>query len=409
MKEILLYVSSILAVSLLFAFNAWRLYGKEALEKFGPELKDLTLVGDDLIKEKKKLGMLAEMFRAIELALISTVIYVACTSATTEVISLSKLFQTPWFQIPLLLASSATVIWCVFLGPWMLMDEKMKGARFWDPNVWRDIRRPYLMWIPYLIGVYYLMGGLIVAVLVTCAQHENRGLLELATSVQPMPGVGLESIQRAALELYRFGRDISLYSQKYVMVSILALIFVVIEQHSYMEKTQFLGSLNLMKSGVVLLLIGTLGVSLGYLPTIYRNVHKEIQSALDEFVEELEIPENLSATPTTLAKTQEQPESPEDLSSTLTTLADTQEQLESHDLRWLFISTISGYANILTLAVIGGSILIRKAFFKEIPVGQIAMIVLPDFMMKGFGRMTETLGIQHNKASDLATPKVDGK
>ena len=388
MKEILLYESSILVVALLFAFSAWSLYGKEAVEYFGPDLKDSPLVGEKLIKKKRRLGMLAEMFRAVELALISTVIYITCTGANAEAISFSKLFQDERIMIVLLLASSLTIIWCMYLGPRKLMNEKMKGARFWDPHVWKYIRLPYLMWIPYLIGVYYLMGGFIVAVLGTCATQEIKALSEASAYFKPIQGMDIEGIQLATLQLNEFGRMISSYSQKYVMVSILALAFVIIEQHSYMEKTQFLVSLDIMKLGVVLLLVGALGLSLGYLPIIYSDVHKEVQSTLDEFVDKLE--------------------NPEDLSATLSTLADTQEQLESHDFRWLFISTISGYANIITLTVIGGSLIIRKAFFEHIPISVIARLVLPDFIIKVAKRTTGTLGIQYSKETP-ATAKVDGE
>lgn len=388
MKEILLYESSILVVALLFAFAAWSLYGKEAVEYFGPDLKDSPLLGKELIEKKRRLGMMAEMFRAIELALISTVIYIACTSGNTEAISLSKLFQDKRILIVLLSASSLTIGWCVFWGPRKLMNEQMKDAHFWDSKVWKEIRLPYLMWIPYLIGVYYLMGGFIVAVLGTCATQEIKVLSEASAYFKPIQGMDIENIQLATLQLNEFGRMISSYSQKYVMVSILALTFVVIEQHSYMEKTQFLVSLDIMKLGVVLLLVGTLGISLGYLPMIYSDVHKEVQCTLDEFVDKLENPEGLSAT--------------------LTTLSDTQEQLESHDFRWLFISTISGYANILTLTVIGGSLIIRKAFFDHIPISIITRLVLPDFIIKLLERTTGMLGIQYSMETP-ATPKVDGE
>lgn len=388
MQEILLYVSSILAVSLLFAFLAWSLYGKEAVEKFGPDLEEFSLSKKILFRRRKKLGMLSEMLRAVEVALITIIIYAASIQSTTGAISLSVLFQAPWFQIPLLIASSLTIIWCVFLGPWMLMKEKAKGARFRDPDVWRYIRLPYLMWIPYLIGVYYLMGGLIVAVLVTCAQHDIRTLSELSNSVQSMHVTSIESIQLAALELNRFGRQISFYSQKYILAIILAIIFVVIEQHSYMEKTQFGVSMDIMKAGVLFMFIGILVVSLGYLPMIYRDVHFQIQIALDNMVGTLSISEEIT--------------------DTLTVLRETQEHIESHDLRWLFLNMITGYGNIISLTVIGGSFLLRNVFFKEVPFRKMAKLMLPTFFMNVIDQVTNTFGFQHS-ADALATPEVDGK
>lgn len=388
MQEILLYVSSILAVSLLFAFLAWSLYGKEAVEKFGPDLEEFSLSKKILFRRRKKLGMLSEMLRAVEVALITIIIYAASIQSTTGAISLSVLFQAPWFQIPLLIASSLTIIWCVFLGPWMLMKEKAKGARFRDPDVWRYIRLPYLMWIPYLIGVYYLMGGLIVAVLVTCAQHDIRTLSELSNSVQSMHVTSIESIQLAALELNRFGRQISFYSQKYILAIILAIIFVVIEQHSYMEKTQFGVSMDIMKAGVLFMFIGILVVSLGYLPMIYRDVHFQIQIALDNMVGTLSISEEIT--------------------DTLTVLRETQEHIESHDLRWLFLNMITGYGNIISLTVIGGSFLLRNVFFKEVPFRKMAQLMLPTFFMNAIDQVTNTFGFQYS-ADALATPEVDGK
>lgn len=387
MKEVLFYESSILAVSLLFAFLAWRLYGKEAVDFFGPDLLE-DLNTKQLFDKRKKLGMLSEMLRAVVVAFICLIVYAVSLQPTTRDISLSVVFQAPWFQIPLLVASSLTIIWCVFLGPWKVMNKKAKGARFRDKNVWKYIRLPYLMWIPYIIGVYYLMGGFIVAVLVITARSDISILSELSSSVQSIQGTGIESFQLSTLELNRFGRHISSFSQKYILVSILAFIFVVIEQHSYMEKTQFLVSLNLMKIGVFLLLIGVLAISLGYLPYIYDDVHNDIQNGLDDLMGTLSVSEEIS--------------------DTLTVLRETQEHIESHNLRWLFLNIITGFGNIISLAGIGGILLIRNVFFKEIPFRRMAELILPTFLIKAIDKIISTFGLK-SSTEEVETAKPDGE
>lgn len=387
MNELLLYVSSILVISLLFAFLAWRLYGEEAVDFFGPDLLE-DLDTKELFNKRKRLGMLSEMLRAVEIAFIFLIVYAVSLQPATRATSLSVFFRAPWFRIPLVVASSLTIIWCVFLGPWLLMKKKREGASFRDGYVWKYIRRPYLMWIPYIIGVYYLMGGLIAVVLVTCAQYDVRALSELSTSVQSIHGTGLESIQLATLELNSFGRHISSFSQKYILVSILAFIFVFIEQHSYMENTQFLVSLNIMKIGVFLLLIGVLAVSLVYLPMIYNDVHDQIQIRLDNLMGTLSASEGIT--------------------DTLTVLRETQEHIESHDLRWLFLNTITGFGNIISLIVVGGILLIRNIFFKEIPFRRMAEYILPTFVIKAVDKAISTFGLQSSKDA-LASPESNGE
>jgi hypothetical protein len=143
-----------------------------------------------------------------------------------------------------------------------------------------------------------------------------------------------------------------------------------------------------LKSIVFLLFIASLVISLGYLPMVYHGVHSHIQAGLYDSVDALSLSDDISAP--------------------LDTLAQTHDQLESHDLSWLFIRTISGYANLLTLVVIGGTILIQRLFFKTIPMRKIAELVLPKFILDAIDKIIGSLGLQRS-ISPLATAKADKK
>jgi hypothetical protein len=379
MKEILTFESPILVISLLFAFLAWSLYGEEAVEKFAPDLK-ASSNNEKFFRRRKTLGMLSEMLRAVEVAIISTLIYVTSVESTAGIISLSELIGSPWFRIPVMVASSLTIIWCAYLGPWMLMNDFSKYKNFWDKHVRRKIRLPYLMWIPYLIGVFYLMGGIIVAVLVGCVKLEAEALSGIENSIRSIQGTNLESILRATLELNRFGRSISFYSQKYILVSILAIIFVIIEQHSYMKKTQWLGNLDIMKSGVVVLFSTVLVVSLLYMPMIYHGVHSQLETALDSLMINL----NVSSENT----------------DPFIAMREMYKYLESYDLPWLYGNIITGYGNIITLIVIGGSFLLRNFFFKEFPFNKITKLMLPSFLMNAIEKALGTFGIKSGSVEE---------
>ena len=135
------------------------------------------------------------------------------------------------------------------------------------------------------------------------------------------------------------------------------------------------------------MLIGVLTVSLVYLPMIYNDVHDQIQIRLDNLTGTLSASEGIT--------------------DTLTVLRETQEHIESHDLRWLFLNTITGFGNIISLIVVGGILLIRNIFFKEIPFRRMAEYILPTFVIEAVDKAISTFGLQSSTAEVDTTQSGD--
>lgn len=384
MNEILIAEAIILLISVLFAYFAWRLYGIELVNKFGPGEKIVRSKTSKNFSKKQRLGMFSEIFRAVEVYLISLLVFLSCSTAITGKLSRSDLSQFPWAKWILIIASSATIVWCVYFGPKGVMDDFSKDKQFFSPYVWKNIRLPYLMWIPYIIGVYYVMGGLIILILTSCATREFTTLTELELLIRSLHGSSISDIQFGLYKTIQYGRLISLFSQKYIMVSIIAFAFVVIEQQSYMEKTQYLGNLNILKWGIVIIFIAAIVMGFGYLPMKYLSIHNYLVSSLDSFMDGYLQNGMIDAGLTEAA-------------------LNIQDSLDSYDLNWLFIKNITGYGNLLTLSVIGGGILIQRLFFKEFPLRKIFEYLLPESIIGTWDGLIQTLGFveeEKKKKSD---------
>lgn len=373
MREILILESIILMISVIFAYLAWNLYGVELINKFGPKLDNSKLKEKDIFQRRRVLGRFSEIFRAIEVYILSLLIFFACTISTTEKLTLSDISQFQWVKWVLILASSLTIVWCAYFGPKGVMEEYSENQKFFSKHVWRKIRLPYLLWIPYIIGVYYLMGGIIILVLGSCASREFTALLELEQLIRSLNGSSLVDIQLGLFKTIQFGRLVSFFSQKYIMVSIFAIAFIFIEQHSYMETTQYLGNLNVLKWGIVIIFLGTIAMSFGYLPTKYLSIHNKIQNMLEVFVDG------------------SYRNGTYDTALTESVLI-IQDSLEDYNLNWLYIKNITGYGNILTLSVIGGGLLVQRIFFKDIPFRKLFELLLPSDVMTFWDNLVQNLG-----------------
>jgi hypothetical protein len=194
----------------------------------------------------------------------------------------------------------------------------------------------------------------------------------------------LGGLQLGAVQLSELGRMVSFYSQKYLMVSVLAIVFVAVEHHSYMEKTQWLGNLDVMKLGVVVLFAGALVISLVQRPITYRTVHAGIQDALDQQVKTIS--------------------TSDDRLEEGAILRDTQEFLENHDINWVYVKTLTGYGNILTLIIVGGALLVQRLFFKDTWVRKFVDLMLPEFIVKAAAKATNTFGFKRSPDSQTEPP-----
>jgi hypothetical protein len=188
-------------------------------------------------------------------------------------------------------------------------------------------------------------------------------------------------VQFGLFKTIQYGRMVSFFSQKYIMVSIFAFAFVYLEQQTYMEKTQYIQNLNILKWGIVIIFILALGMGFGFLPMKYLSIHNEVFSMLESFTDN-----NFQKGIVDPAITQ--------------AALEIQDSLENYDLNWLFIKNITGYGNLLTLLVIGGGFLVQRVFFRQFPIRKIFENLFPETVIKFWDQMVETLGLINQESND---------
>jgi hypothetical protein len=367
MASLVLLELGLAGVAILFAFAAWSLYGKELIDKFGPR----TVVEEDGGKRqeiRRRRGMIAEMTRALVVMALSMLTLLLFNQ---RIGVLNGYAHSKWFGLVIGIPTLASAAWCCYIAPAKLAAGRSLplGYRL------HRLHLAYTMWVPYIVAVYYLLGGVMV---ITVVEGAIADLGHLTASVQSLRAVAANDVaglMRTSLALADFGRWISSASQKYLVVGILAFVYLIIEQQSSMESTQWLGNLDLLKVAVGFLFAAALLLGLIVLPTRYGVEHSRVQQLVD------------SRTLATAA--------PEDLDR----LLEVQKYMDDHSLRWVFVETIAGYGNLLTLTSIGGFLLVQRLFFREIPVGYVARLILPSFVTKRIPAVGEVLGISSKPAT----------
>ena len=91
----------------------------------------------------------------------------------------------------------------------------------------------------------------------------------------------------------------------------------------------------------------------------------------------------------TLEETASQISDPE----TLGIMLDVQGHLEDHNLNWLMLEIITGYGNLVALAIVGSVLLLRRVLFRKLPVVEMIHLILPSLVCDGISRITDQFGV----------------
>jgi hypothetical protein len=368
MGNLVLLEVALATIAILSVSAAWLLSRDELIDKFGPT----HIVAKDLPTRQKirqRRGMLAEMTRALVVMVLSTLTLLLFDQRIEAVVGYTR---GRWFGILIGIPTLVSAVWCCYIAPAKLAAGRSLPLR----HKLLHLHLAYTMWLPYIVAVYYCMGGLL---LVTVVDTAVADLGHLTASVEALRGVEAQDVaglMRASLTLADFGRWVSSASQKYLVVGIMAFVYLIIEQQSNMVSTQWLGNLDLLKVGVGVLFAAALLLGLIVLPTRYGVELSGVQRLIDAMP--------LAEAP------------PEDLDR----LLEVQRYVDDHSLRWVFVETVAGYGNLLTLTTIGGFFALQRLFFRQVQPGRVAALILPDFLIRRISRAGEVLGITAKPPSE---------
>lgn len=360
MAQLLLLEITLLTIGLISNYLTWGpMTSKEMIILFGPliDAKDRDQVNSDSFLEKRRKQSLAsERTRLVALIVITSIGLTFFSPGQY----LSRLRQNMTFQASAVIIVLIIIIWCFYLGPKYFSIEDSGRFKFFSASSFHKYIKPYIAWLPY--GIVVWMGlGLVSFYLVIYNVSSDFQTAEQALSRMNQLLINVNSIgelQYAAFNLVALGRFLALVTQKYWIATLLAFLYVLVEQRSNMRFTVRASSVELMKIAIWVALISIASVSLVYMPSRYG----EIQIAL-------------------LAKS-EQMVTPQTNDDELAQIIALQQYIEEHGIEWLMLRVIRGQGNIVTLFIVGLSLLLWKAFFKDIPLTDFLRVLLPHAVLK---------------------------
>ncbi len=228
--------------------------------------------------------------------------------------------------------------------------------RFTSRSTWEEVIGPYLVSLPYMLAVVAGVGGLITAAIVLSVNVDLNDLQELSKKLEQYPTSTANDLQIAAILLVDFGQWIARLSQKYIAASILAFVYLVVEQRSIFHKTILPESIDKIKLGVWVLFFVSLGFSILYLPSQYSRLHVMILNAVEVNGTKFQNLEELGV------------------------VMNVQQYLGDHDPQWLILQIISGYGNVLLIVLLGTMVLVKNLFFSDESFLSFAKLLIPSYL-----------------------------
>lgn len=375
MIEIIIIELGCFLVALVSSILCWKKYcSPEMVEIFGPvftvdeghrsdENKTAGNTGEKkpgvdpqkMLKIRQQAGFASEVTRTAMVTILSVVglpFYIST-------VSLRSVYEDRIFQLALLAVVLLSIAWNFYLGPRAFAIRHAGKFKLFSRDYFYKYTRPYMVWALYPVAVWGGIGLLALFMIVNSITIDLGYLNKSLSLLNGGPIIDLLGIQTAALRLVHFGAWISTVSQKYFITCVLAFIYVIVEQKSSMRFTILNSSIDRLKTAVWIGLILTIGFALVYLPANFERSHLMLNRVL-----EASLTQPLAGA--------------EDLSD----LISLQQYLEDHDIRWLLVSIVTGYGNVVSFIIIGLAVFLWRTYLKDFPLQGLIQLALPEYLIK---------------------------
>ncbi|HRE25948.1 MAG TPA: hypothetical protein PK954_04890 [Anaerolineales bacterium] len=359
--SLLLLVAGLFMLAVLSSYLTWGpLTSTAMVQVFGPALKAETakhLTAERALERRRQIGMTSEIVRAAVLAAFS---YTALAFYIVGA-PLAQILAHPHLHLGMIGVAAVAGLWCVYLGPRSFAIRHCGHFRPFNRRHFRDYVLPYLVWIPHPVAIW---GGIGLVTLTAILLNIGLDLATLASAItryqQAATGT-VAQLQIVAIQVVEFGARVSAMSQKYVVTTLLLFAYVFLEQRSTMRETILESSVDRLKTGVWLGLLFTVGFSLVWMPWNFDQLH-------------LGLRDRVSAFALTAASAAEAAD-----------LIALQGYLEDHDLRWVMLSILTGYGNMVSLAAAASAVVLWRVYFGAAPIRTLLRIFLPRYAI-GLGK-----------------------
>ncbi len=352
------------------------LTSKEMVQVFGPKIVPrVPLSAAKLLERRRRAGMLTELLRALLLTMFSllTIPFYVNHGLRVQDTLLHPLFFYP-FAATILLA----VLWNFWLGPRAFARMHSGKPNLLPLKRLRAYFVPYAVWILYPVLIWGGIGLLTLVLIVQNIGFDAQAFQKLTAAVTTLAASNqVDTLQLATARLVQFGDWITLTAQKYTLTTVLIFIYAVIEQRSSMHATIMESSVERTKLMIWAALILTLTFSLVVMPWQYEQLQLQIKQQLTVVVDQNPAPEIIRD------------------------VLSVHRNLEDHDLKWLLLNVITGYGNLLTLAVAALAFALWRLFFDKVPLRHFIRLIVPKIIIREIDRFGEDFRIDMDVTRDM--------
>jgi len=178
-----------------------------------------------------------------------------------------------------------------------------------------------------------------------------------------------------SMQLVGFGDWAPFAAQKYIVISLLLLFFLVFVQSSFLRRVIFETSVNRYKWVFWSVAIASIAFSVLFLPLLYFNFHNDVFDSFQALIRSMQ-----AAAPVQL-----------DEAANLLILEDF---ILTHDTSRLILDIFSGYGNIAAAVTIMGGFLIKKVFLSDVSTMVILSLLLPSKVYQRVSKYLSQIGVE---------------
>ncbi len=355
---------------------AWgKFCSKSRVNAFGPPVLDRGSMSDEQVFNiRKKNGRISEITRTVGMTIIS--LFAIVLFGNVDV--LLAIQHNFLVKILIFTGISYGVIYYLYVGPSRLAKESDPKFQLFSQRGFREYFVPYLIRLPGFYAAILGIFGILVINIVIGIKNDFSELLNTSTDIYDLvqnPLINSADYQIISLRLVGFGDWISFSSQKFIVISLLLLFFLVFIQSSFLRRTIFEASVNKYKLMFWIIALASISFSVIYLPLLYFNLHHDVHNSVQGLIQSLPVA----------------PPAPEAEFSNLILL---EEFLLDHDTSWLILRIFSGYGNIAVAITIFGGYLIKKMFLAEVRTTRILSLLLPLKINEYLNQYFKDIGVE---------------
>ena len=368
----------VLAVSFLVTYLSdyfsWGRFASESHTRlFGPPINlQKGTSTKDIINEVNRRGFVSEVTRSAIFALISlSSIYFFRKDNLFDIAINDLVVRTIIVTIFIY-----GIIHYTYINPKKLYVHSSKKYKLLSKKGFKEYFVPNLF---SLFGFYAAFIGIFGTMVISMFSGINADLLEVGKRIEMINNINIKDIadlNYGIVLLISLGKWISQESQKYTIIGLISLIYVLLEQRSNMRYTIHLETLDKIKIFVWAIFIAALLFGMFYVPINFQYVH----DGLDMNV----IP---------LSNTYRQMDKATQMSQ-MQLLIQAQENLSEHNIDWLLLNIFTGYGNLAAIFLLVSSYLIRQVFFKDFPLSRVIELLLPSFLANRLRNIFIGLGVE---------------